>query len=87
MKKILYVKTNLDFIDWRIKKPRFNTIKKLDSMVMAQIINSTNLSLHSSISRVATREVWLELEEHFSHTNAPRIYQLWHTLCLMQHDP
>ncbi|CAJ2668998.1 unnamed protein product [Trifolium pratense] len=56
-----------------------------DSMVMAWIINSTDPSLHGSISHASTtKDVWLDLEERFAQTNAPRIHQLWRTLCLMQ---
>jgi hypothetical protein len=54
-------------------------------MVMAWIINSTDPSLHGSISHASTaKDVWLDLEERFAQTNAPCIHQLWRTLCLMQ---
>ncbi|XP_020209005.1 uncharacterized protein LOC109793936 [Cajanus cajan] len=88
----LRVKTKLGFIDGSIKrltshKADYLNWEKVDSMVMAWIINSTNPSLHRSISNATTgRDVWLDLEERFAQTNAPRIHQLWRSLCLMEQE-
>lgn len=90
MRTALRAKTKLGFIDGSIRKPAlqsedFYQWEKADSMVMAWIINSTDPSLHGSISHASTaKDVWLDLEERFAQTNAPRIHQLWRTLCLMQ---
>ncbi|KAJ1405584.1 Gag-polypeptide of LTR copia-type [Sesbania bispinosa] len=92
MRTALRVKTKLGFIDGSINKPatkshEYNDWEKVDSMVTAWIINSTDPTLHGSISYATTaRDVWLDLEERFAHTNAPRVHQLWCALCLMQHD-
>ncbi|GAU34434.1 hypothetical protein TSUD_393870 [Trifolium subterraneum] len=90
MRTTLRAKTKLGFIDDTIKKPALHDEdyylwEKTDSMVMAWIINSTDPSLHGSISHASTaKDVWIDLEERFAQTNAPRIHQLWRTLCLMQ---
>jgi hypothetical protein len=90
MRTALRAKTKLGFIDDTVKKPAphdedYYLWEKADSMVMAWIINSTDPSLHGSISHASTaKDVWLDLEERFAQTNAPRIHQLWRTLCLMQ---
>ncbi|XP_020237539.1 uncharacterized protein LOC109816819 [Cajanus cajan] len=89
----LRAKTKLGFIDGSIKRSTSHKVdylnwEKADSMVMACIINSANPNLHGSISRAATaRDVWLDLEERFAQTNAPRIHQLWCSLCLMEQEP
>nr|KYP54474.1 hypothetical protein KK1_000662 [Cajanus cajan] len=93
MKTSLRAKTKIGFIDGSIKKPpakflEFIYWEKADSMVTAWIINSTDSTLHGSISHATmARDVWLDLEERFSQTNAPRIHQLWRTLCLIQQEP
>lgn len=90
MRTALRAKTKLGFIDGSIKKPStrsedFQNWERVDSMVMAWIINSVDPTLHGSISHASTaRDVWLDLEERFAQTNAPRIHQLWRTLCLME---
>ncbi|KAJ1435351.1 Gag-polypeptide of LTR copia-type [Sesbania bispinosa] len=83
MRTTLRAKTKLGFIDGTIKKPPVRSPElfhweKADSMVTAWIINSIDLSLHGSISHVTTaRVVWVDLEERFAQTNAPRIHQIW----------
>lgn len=90
MKTALRAKMKLGFIDGTITKPGkknadYQNWEKADSMVMAWIINATDPKLHGSISHATTaRDVWLDLEERFAQTNAPRIHQLWRNLCLMQ---
>jgi hypothetical protein len=92
MKTALRAKMKLGFIDGTITKPGKKTAdylnwEKADSMVMAWIINATDPKLHGSISHATTaRDLWLDLEERFAQTNAPRIHQLWRNLCLMQKD-
>ncbi|PNX90903.1 hypothetical protein L195_g047031, partial [Trifolium pratense] len=92
MKTALRAKVKLGFIDGTITKPGKKTAdylnwEKADSMVMAWIINATDPKLHGSISHATTaRDLWLDLEERFAQTNAPRIHQLWRNLCLMQKD-
>lgn len=93
MKTALRAKSKLGFIDGSIEKPAFGSSdfldwEKVDSMVTAWIINSCDSTLHSSISHATTaRDVWLDLEERFAQTNAPRIHQLWRTLCMLQQEP
>ncbi|KAJ1404983.1 Gag-polypeptide of LTR copia-type [Sesbania bispinosa] len=93
MRTALRAKTKLGFIDGTIKKPPPRSAdlfhwEKADSMVTAWIINSTDPSLHGSISHVTTaRDVWVDLEERFAQTNAPRIHQIWRNLCLIQQEP
>ncbi|KAJ1430349.1 Zinc finger, CCHC-type [Sesbania bispinosa] len=93
MRTALRAKTKPGFIDGSIKRPTsykadYQNWEKADLMVMAWIINSTNPSLHGSISHATTaRDVWLDLEERFAQTNAPRIHQLWRSLCLMEQEP
>ncbi|XP_039682837.1 uncharacterized protein [Medicago truncatula] len=92
MKTALRAKLKLGFIDGTISKPGKKSTdyvnwERADSMVTAWIINSTDQKLHSNISHASTaRDIWLDLEERFAQTNAPRIHQLWHTLCLMQKE-
>ncbi|KAJ1424647.1 Zinc finger, CCHC-type superfamily [Sesbania bispinosa] len=93
MKTALRAKTKLGFINGSITKPALTSTnyqkwEKVDSMVTAWIINSTDPTLHGSISHATTvREVWLDLEERFAQANAPRIHQLWRNLCLMRQEP
>nr|KYP43829.1 hypothetical protein KK1_034699 [Cajanus cajan] len=93
MKMSLCAKTKIRLIDGSIKRPpakssEFIYWEKDDSMVIAWIINSTDSTLHGNISHETTiKDVWLDLEERFSQTNAPHIHQLWRTLCLIQQEP
>nr|KYP49082.1 hypothetical protein KK1_029204 [Cajanus cajan] len=86
MRMALRAKTKLGFIDGSIKRPTshkedYLNWEEADSMVMAWIINSTNPSLHGSISHAATtRDVWHDLEECFAQTNG-------RSLCLMEQEP
>lgn len=92
MKTALRAKTKLGFIDGSIRKPYQTSIHyqdwdKVDSMITAWIVNSIDPALHGSISHATTaRDIWLDLEERFAQTNAPRVHQLWHDLCLMQQE-
>lgn len=54
---------------------------------MVWIINVVDPVLHGSSSHASTaRNIWEDLEERFSQTNAPRIHQLWRMLCLIEHE-
>lgn len=92
MKAALRAKMKLGFIDGSIKKPAaksedYSNWEKVDSMVMAWIINATDPSLHGSMSHGSTaRDIWLDLEERFAQLNAPRIHQLWSMLCMMEKE-
>lgn len=92
MKTALRAKVKLGSIDGSIKKPKsdspdYQHWEKADSMVMAWIINSVDPSLHASISHATTaRDTWEDLEERFGQTNAPRVHQLWRTMCLIQQE-
>nr|KYP37477.1 hypothetical protein KK1_041322 [Cajanus cajan] len=82
MRTTLRAKTKLGFIDGSINKsttksPEYKDWEKVNSMVTTWIINSTDPTLHRSISYATTiRDVWLDLEERFAQTNAPRVHQL-----------
>jgi hypothetical protein len=92
MKTALRAKMKLGFVDGTITSPGkqhadYQYWERADSMVMAWIINATDPKLHGSISYAATaRDIWLDLEERFAQTNAPRIHQLWRNMCLMQKE-
>ncbi|KAJ1419535.1 Gag-polypeptide of LTR copia-type [Sesbania bispinosa] len=93
MKTALRAKMKLGFVDGTIKKPlttspEYHAWERTVSMVIAWIINSTDATLHGSISHATTaRDVWIDLEERFAQTNAPRMHQLWHALNLIQQEP
>ncbi|KAJ1425146.1 Gag-polypeptide of LTR copia-type [Sesbania bispinosa] len=77
METALRVKMKLGFVDGTIKKPLTTSPEYLawegkDSMVIAWIINSIDATLHGSILHATTAmDMWLDLEEIFSQTNAP----------------
>ncbi|KAJ1383148.1 gag-polypeptide of LTR copia-type [Sesbania bispinosa] len=67
--------------------PEYHTWERTNSMVIAWIINSTDATLHGSISHTTTaRDVWIDLEGRFAQTNAPRVHQLWRALNLIQQE-
>lgn len=56
-------------------------------MVSSWILNAIDKTLTSSIIYGGTpREIWLDLEERFSHSNNPRIFHLKMAICTLQQD-
>ncbi|KAF5458182.1 hypothetical protein F2P56_022236, partial [Juglans regia] len=87
MRRALRAKNKLAFISGLISKPTdpdnplFDLWERCNDMVVSWLQNSISPSIKSSVAFVDdAREIWLDLEDRFSHQNGPRIYQLKKTL-------
>ncbi|XP_042979905.1 uncharacterized protein LOC122310084 [Carya illinoinensis] len=87
MRIALRSKNKLSFIFGSIPKPTdpddllFDLWESCNDMVVSWLQNSISPSIKSNVAFVDdARELWLDLEDRFSHRNGPRIYQLKNTL-------
>ncbi|KAF5193415.1 Copia-like polyprotein/retrotransposon [Thalictrum thalictroides] len=82
MKMALNAKNKFGFVDGSVTKPASDLVEiqaweRCNDMVLSWILNSIDKSLTSSIIYASTPcEVWIDLEERFSQSNNPRIFQL-----------
>ncbi|XP_038979858.1 uncharacterized protein LOC120109982 [Phoenix dactylifera] len=82
MRMALNAKNKLGFIDGSLSKPTSNTAEiqvweRCMDMVLSWLLNSIDKSLINTIIYCnSPREVWLDLEERFSHSNNPRVFKL-----------
>jgi hypothetical protein len=60
--------------------------RKCNDMILSWILNSITPDLADSVIYSTTaQEVWEDLRDHFSHNNAPRIFQIERDIaCLSQ---
>lgn len=83
MKIALDVKNKLGFVDGTLPKPPPEEVKphrqwiRNNKIVLSWILNCVSKEISSSLLFADTAmEVWKDLEERFSQSNAPRIFEL-----------
>lgn len=87
----LNAENKLGFVDGTLsnhfKCIRNSSLGEVQCMVSSWILNAIDETLTSSIIYGGTpREIWLDLEERFSHNNNPRIFHLKMAICTLQQD-
>jgi len=93
MQRALRAKNKLAFITGTINQPTdqadplFDLFERCNDMVVSWLQNSISTSIRSSIAFVdSARDIWLDLQDRFSHQNGPRIYQLKKTLANLSQE-
>nr|XP_034900315.1 uncharacterized protein LOC118038130 [Populus alba] len=93
MRRALHAKNKLAFITGTISQPTdqenplFDLFERCNDMVVSWLQNSINNSIRSNIAFVdSARDVWLDLQDRFSHQNGPRIYQLRKSLANLSQE-
>ena len=92
MKMVLNAKNKLGFIDGSIQKPSstsqdLKTWERCNDMVLSWMLNGIEKNLANSLIYCDTpRSLWLGLEERFSQSNNPRIYELKRAICNHQQE-
>ncbi|KAG5526144.1 hypothetical protein RHGRI_032430 [Rhododendron griersonianum] len=81
MTMALRAKNKLGFVDGSIEEPKETTQlrqwERCNDLVSSWILNSTESEIRVSILYAQTaREIWIDLRDRFTQTNAPKIYQL-----------
>ncbi|KAF8391693.1 hypothetical protein HHK36_024002 [Tetracentron sinense] len=82
MSMSLSAKNKTGFIDGSMPKPNASSTKyslwvRCNNMVSSWLLNSINLDLaHSVLYTDFAYEIWTDLKERFSQSNAPRIFQI-----------
>ncbi|XP_058215717.1 uncharacterized protein LOC131326844 [Rhododendron vialii] len=81
MTMALRAKNKLGFVDGSIEMPndtsKLRQWERCNDLVSSWILNSTEIEIRGSILYAETaREVWLDLRDRFTQTNAPKVYQL-----------
>ena len=93
MRMDLSAQNKLGFIDNTIPQPdpvahpeEFALWQRYNDMVLSWILNSIDVDLANNvIYTYSTLDVWADLKECFSQSNAPRLYQIrWAISSLMQ---
>ncbi|XP_019053768.1 PREDICTED: uncharacterized protein LOC109114872 [Nelumbo nucifera] len=89
MRNALQVKNNYTFVDGSLPRPEDSEKEqawvKCNSMVISWILDSLARDLHESIVYIETvQEIWNDLEDRFSQSNAPHIHQLKWDIALLQ---
>lgn len=86
----LSAKNKTGFIDGSIQKPshltqptEFQFWRRCNDMILSWILNSLEPDLANSVIYVETaHEVWTDLKDRFSQSNAPRIFQIQRSIAL-----
>lgn len=93
MRRALRAKNKLAFITGTISQPTdqedplFDLFERCNDMVVSWLQNSISNSIRSSIAFVdSARDIWLDLQDRFSHQNGPRIYQLRKSLANLSQE-
>jgi hypothetical protein len=94
MQMALSAKNKLGFIDGTIPKPDsdmnpddFALWQRCNDMVLSWILNSIDAELANSVIYTdSASEVWADLIEHFSQSNAPRLYQIRRAISSLTQD-
>ncbi|XP_042950295.1 uncharacterized protein LOC122282409 [Carya illinoinensis] len=82
MTMALIAKNKFGFVNGTLLKPSednplFNSWIRCNTMVLSWILNSLNKDIAASVIFIeSAADVWKDLQERFSHSNGPRIFQL-----------
>jgi hypothetical protein len=87
----LRAKNKLGFVDGTLTKPTssndLSQWERCNDLVCSWILNSVTGEIRSSILYAETaREIWLDLSERFSQSNAPQIYQLKQSISSLKQE-
>ncbi|KAF8395558.1 hypothetical protein HHK36_019506 [Tetracentron sinense] len=87
----LRAKNKLGLVDGTLKKPidpkELSQWERCNDLVGSWILNSVSTEIRSSISYSDTvRDIWLDLSERFSQSNAPQIYQLKQSISSLKQE-
>ncbi|XP_059433814.1 uncharacterized protein LOC132166964 isoform X2 [Corylus avellana] len=87
----LRAKNKLGFVDGTLIKPDSPTDlpqwERCNDLVCSWILNSVSSEIRSSILYAETaREIWSDLSERFSQSNAPQIYQLKQSISSLKQE-
>jgi hypothetical protein len=81
MRRALRAKNKLAFITGTISQPTnqedplFDLFERCNDMVVSWLQNSISNSIKAIVAFVdSARDIWLDLQDRFSHQNGPRIY-------------
>ncbi|XP_070676213.1 uncharacterized protein [Malus domestica] len=94
MKISLSAKNKIGFVDGTVPQPPAKTQpndhaawKRCNDMIVAWIINSIDSDISDNILYMTgAHEIWDELEERYSQSNAPRIFQLQRDISCLSQD-
>ncbi|XP_012844832.1 PREDICTED: uncharacterized protein LOC105964867 [Erythranthe guttata] len=94
MKISLSAKNKLGFIDGSVQVPcqikspeEYSSWKRCNDMILSWILNSLEPDITDSVIYSTTsHEIWQDLEERFSQSNAPRIFQLQREMAYLQQN-
>lgn len=93
MRMALSAKNKLGFIDKTILKPdliespdEFTRWQRCNDMDLSWMLNSVDPELANSVIYTDSAEVWADLKERFSQSNAPRLYQIRRAISSLRQD-
>ncbi|KAI9180778.1 hypothetical protein LWI28_008081 [Acer negundo] len=89
--RALRAKNKLGFVDGTIQPPTDLLEKskwsRCDDLVASWVLNYVTLEIHGSILYANfTHDIWKDLSDHFSQSNAPKIYQLKQSISSLKQD-
>ena len=87
----LHAKNKLGFVDGTLIKPTssndLSQWERCNDLICSWILNSVTGEIRSSILYAeTTKEIWLDLSEQFSQSNAPQIYQLMQSISSLKQE-
>ncbi|XP_026420295.1 uncharacterized protein LOC113316299 [Papaver somniferum] len=88
----LRAKNKYGFVDGTINKPEASDDKlpswiRANNLVYIWIANSCEAEIKRSISWIeSARDIWIDLEDRFSETNTPRIFDLKRHICNLKQE-
>lgn len=90
----LSAKNKLGFVDGSVKRPSvetdpegFSLWRRCNDMVLSWILNSLEQDIADSVIYSDTaHDIWQDLEERFSQSNAPRIFQIQRDIASLTQD-
>jgi len=89
----LIAKNKLAFVDGSLPQPSVNAGIEYhawiccNNMILSWILNSVSKEIAASIIYIDTcHGMWIDLKEHFSQKNGPRVFQLEKSISALSHD-
>ena len=87
----LHAKRKLGFVDGSLPIPKeqndISNWERCNDVVDSWILNSVSLEIHPSILYAETAtQIWTDLKDRFSQSNAPKIYQLKQSITTLKQE-